>query len=113
MFTTYVDGGHSVTVGTLSLADNRLMKVYEGAHDWADAKFVDSRDLLVEVTDDPDALTLYRVTPGQAARRIGSSRLLIPPNKTVISVTYSRNLKKALVVTREDLRDVWMAKVVR
>ena len=108
--TGFLEGDDSVAVGTFSVADNRFSLVYKNVAEGCTATFLDNGDLALAVNDTPESVTIYRVTPGESVRRIGSTPRPIPRNTTV---NVTRDLKRAFVITREDKRDVWMAKVVR
>ncbi len=109
-FAGFLEGDDSITVGTFSIADNQFTRVYDSLGEWGTIAFLDDGDLAIGVNDTPESETLYRIRRGQPARRIGSTPRLISART---AVTISSDFKKAFVITREDRRDVWMAKVVR
>jgi hypothetical protein len=109
-FVGFLAGNDSISVGTFSMADNRFTRLYDSPGEWGTVAFLDGGDLATWVNDTPESETLYRIHEGQPARRIGSTPRLISATTTI---TMSSDFKKAFVITREDRRDVWMARVVR
>ena len=98
----------SLGVALVSLVDGHFTQLFSTFAEGGGAWLLDDGSVAVLLNDTPDSETLYRVTPGRAPVRIGST-----PRPVLSVMTVSSDLKRAFVVTQDDRRDVWMSKVVR
>ncbi|MDP9177083.1 MAG: hypothetical protein M3O61_05335, partial [Gemmatimonadota bacterium] len=97
----------SLGVGLLSLADGRFSQVWAAFAENGSVAWADDGSLLIEIFDTPESSTLYRARGPGRVERLGSI-----PRLTHLS-SFSRDLRKVVVSTRDRHADAWVSKVVR
>ena len=100
----------SLGVGIYSPEENRFKQAYTTFGEGGGTSWMADGSLIAIINDTPESETFYHIREGRPPTRLGSTPRLISQN---ITVSISRDLRRAFIITRDDRRDVWMSKVVR
>lgn len=100
-------GQDSLGIGLLSLHDGRATQLMSVFAENAALRWQDNGVVVASVFDTPESMTFYRVPLSANNERLGST------SRPLANFTTSRDLKQALVVTRDHHGDAWMSRVVK
>ena len=97
----------SLALGILDLSDGKFLKVWAGFAEGGAIRWMDDGGILLVLFDTPESISFYRVGREGSQVRIGS----MP--RPMAGVTVSRDLKRAVVMSKDYKGDAWISKVVR
>jgi hypothetical protein len=97
----------SVGFAIMSLPDGKITRIAAFSGEGGSALWLDDGSLLLALRDTPESASFYLMKAGAAVKRIGA----IPRTQTSLSV--SRDLKRAVLITRDYKGDAWVSRVIR
>ena len=97
----------SIGVGIISIPDGRFTQAFTAFGEGGGTSWMNDGSMIISLNDTQQSETLWHWKDGKI-KRLGSTPRLISGNTIV---TVSGDMSNAFVVTFDDRRDAWLAKV--
>jgi hypothetical protein len=97
----------SIGIALLSLDDGKWQHVFTAFGENEGLRALDDGSFGMRLADTPDFMSLYQITTAGAVKKLGS----IP--RAVTGASLTNDGAHAVIMTREDRGDAWLARVVK